>query len=78
MTLTARTGKRRPRWGLRLIGSLGLATVGLFVAIGQGYHTFGTVAAIVAGLFAALVSTIFGWRSMVGMSWWDPSRRDNE
>lgn len=71
-------GMRRPRWGLRLIGSLTLATVGMFVAIAQGHHTFGTVAAIVAGLFAATVASIFGWRSMVGLQWWDPRRRDNE
>lgn len=72
------TGKRRPRWGLRLIGSLGLATVGLFVAMAQGYHTLGTISAIVAGLFAATVASIFGWRSMVGMHWVDRSRRNDD
>ncbi len=76
--MAAGSGRRRPRWGLRLIGSLGLATTGLFVANAQGHHSFGTVAAIVAGLFAATVSSILGWRSMVGLRWWDPSRHDNE
>lgn len=57
--------KRRERWGLRLILCLGLATAGLFTAQAQGYHTAGTIAAIVVGVFGAIVASILGWRSML-------------
>ncbi len=54
--------QRRPRWGLRTLGFLTLATVALLTAINLGGHTIGTFGSLVFGLVGA------GYCSVKGMN----------
>ena len=52
--------RRRPRWGLRTHGFLGLAFLSLVTAVTQGHHTFGTFGSLVIGLVGAGYCSIKG------------------
>ena len=52
--------RRRPRWGLRTLGFLGLSFLSLVTALTQGYHNFGTFGSLVFGLVGAGYCSIKG------------------
>ena len=52
--------RRRPRWGLRTLGFLGLAFLSLVTALTQGHHTFGTLGSLIFGLVGAGYCSIKG------------------
>ena len=54
--------RRRPRWGLRTLGFLGLAFLSLVVALTQGHHTFGTFGSLLFGLIGAGYCSVKGFR----------------
>ena len=54
--------RRRPRWGLRTLGFLGLAFLSLVVSLTQGYHTFGTFGSLLFGLIGAGYCSVKGMR----------------
>jgi hypothetical protein len=54
--------KRRPRWGLRTLGFLGLAFLALATAVSQGYHTVGTLGSLLFGLIGAGYCSVKGVR----------------
>jgi peptidoglycan/LPS O-acetylase OafA/YrhL len=54
--------RRRPRWGLRTLGFLGLAFLSLVVALTQGHHTFGTFGSLLFGLIGAAYCSLKGLR----------------
>jgi peptidoglycan/LPS O-acetylase OafA/YrhL len=51
---------RRPRWGLRTLGFLALATVAIVTAINLGGHTLGTFGSLVFGLVGAAYCSVKG------------------
>jgi peptidoglycan/LPS O-acetylase OafA/YrhL len=53
--------ERRPRWGLRTLGFLGLALLSLVVALTQGHHTFGTLGSLIFGLVGAAYCSVKGF-----------------
>jgi peptidoglycan/LPS O-acetylase OafA/YrhL len=53
---------RRPRWGLRALGFLGLALLAILTSIGLGGHTFGTLGSLIIGLVGAAYCSIRGLR----------------
>ena len=56
--------RRRPRWGLRTLGFLGLAFLSLVTALTQGHHTFGTLGSLLFGLIGAGYCSIKGLRTV--------------
>ena len=54
--------RRRPRWGLRTLGFLGLAFLSLVTALTQGHHTFGTLGSLIFGLVGAAYCSVRGVR----------------
>ena len=54
--------RRRPRWGLRTLGFLGLALLSLVTALTQGHHTFGTLGSLIFGLVGAAYCSVRGVR----------------
>jgi peptidoglycan/LPS O-acetylase OafA/YrhL len=70
---------RRPRWGLRTLGFLGLAFLSLVVALTQGHHTFGTFGSLIFGLVGAGYCSIKGLRVALDHEvfhmLWDRDRR---
>jgi peptidoglycan/LPS O-acetylase OafA/YrhL len=54
--------RRRPRWGLRTLGFLGLAFLSLVVALTQGHHNFGTFGSLIFGLVGAGYCSVKGFR----------------
>ena len=54
--------RRRPRWGLRTLGFLGLAFLSLVTALTQGHHTFGTLGSLIFGLVGAAYCSVKGFR----------------
>ena len=54
--------KRRPRWGLRTLGFLGLAFVALVTSATLGHHTFGTLGSLLIGLIGAGYCSVKGIR----------------
>jgi len=54
--------KRRPRWGLRTLGFLGLAFVAVATSASLGHHTFGTLGSLLFGLIGAGYCSVKGLR----------------
>jgi peptidoglycan/LPS O-acetylase OafA/YrhL len=54
--------KRRPRWGLRTLGFLGLAFVAIVTSASLGHHTVGTLGSLLFGLIGAGYCSIKGVR----------------
>ena len=52
--------RRRPRWGLRTLGLLILATVAVITAQALGHHTVGTLGCLVLGLGGAAYCSVRG------------------
>jgi peptidoglycan/LPS O-acetylase OafA/YrhL len=52
--------RRRPRWGLRTLGFLGLAFLSLVTALTMGHHTFGTFGSLIFGLVGAAYCSMKG------------------
>ena len=51
---------KRPRWGLRTLGFLALATVAIVTAINLGGHTLGTFGSLIFGLVGAAYCSVKG------------------
>ena len=54
--------KRRPRWGLRTLGFLGLALLAIVTSASLGHHTFGTLGSLIFGLAGAAYCSVKGVR----------------
>ena len=54
--------RRRPRWGLRTLGFLGLALLAIVTSASLGGHTFGTFGSLVFGLAGAAYCSVKGVR----------------
>ena len=54
--------KRRPRWGLRTLGFLGLAFLAIVVSASLGHHTVGTLGSLLFGLLGAAYCSVKGLR----------------
>ena len=54
--------KRRPRWGLRTLGFLGLALVAIVTSASLGHHTVGTLGSLLFGLIGAGYCSVKGVR----------------
>jgi peptidoglycan/LPS O-acetylase OafA/YrhL len=52
--------KRRPRWGLRTLGFLGLALVAIVTSASLGHHTLGTFGSLLFGLIGAAYCSVKG------------------
>jgi hypothetical protein len=52
--------KRRPRWGLRTLGFLGLAFFAIVTSASLGHHTFGTLGSLLFGLIGAAYCSVKG------------------
>jgi peptidoglycan/LPS O-acetylase OafA/YrhL len=57
--------RRRPRWGLRTLGFLGLALLSLITAASLGHYTFGTLGSLLFGLIGAAYCSVKGFRVLV-------------
>jgi peptidoglycan/LPS O-acetylase OafA/YrhL len=57
--------KRRPRWGLRTLGFLGLAFLAIVVSASLGHHTVGTLGSLLFGLLGAAYCSVKGLRVAV-------------
>ena len=57
--------KRRPRWGLRTLGFLGLALLAIVVSASLGHHTVGTLGSLLFGLIGAAYCSVKGLRVAV-------------
>jgi peptidoglycan/LPS O-acetylase OafA/YrhL len=57
--------KRRPRWGLRTLGFLGLALLAIVVSASLGHHTAGTLGSLLFGLIGAVYCSVKGLRVAV-------------
>ena len=57
--------KRRPRWGLRTLGFLGLAFLAIVVSASLGHHTPGTLGSLLFGLIGAAYCSVKGLRVAV-------------
>jgi hypothetical protein len=57
--------RRRPRWGLRTLGLLGLALVALVTSASLGHHTAGTLGSLVLGLVGAGYCSVKGLQAAV-------------
>ncbi len=56
---------KRPRWGLRTLGFLGLAMLALVTAVIQGHHTVGTLGSLLFGLVGAGYCSVKGVRAAI-------------
>jgi len=54
--------KRRPRWGLRTLGFLGLALLAIVTSATLGHHTVGTMGSLLFGLIGAAYCSVKGVR----------------
>ncbi len=54
--------KRRPRWGLRTLGFLGLVLLAIITSASLGGHTFGTLGSLILGLVGATYCSVKGLR----------------
>jgi peptidoglycan/LPS O-acetylase OafA/YrhL len=54
--------RRRPRWGLRTLGFLGLALLAVITSASLGHHTFGTLGSLIFGLGGAAYCSVKGVR----------------
>jgi peptidoglycan/LPS O-acetylase OafA/YrhL len=54
--------KRRPRWGLRTLGFLGLALLAIVTSASLGHHTVGTMGSLLFGLIGAAYCSVKGLR----------------
>jgi peptidoglycan/LPS O-acetylase OafA/YrhL len=54
--------RRRPRWGLRTLGFLGLALLAIVTSAGLGHHTAGTLGSLLFGLIGAAYCSLKGLR----------------
>ena len=54
--------RRRPRWGLRTMGFLGLALLAIVVSASLGHHTVGTLGSLLFGLIGAAYCSVKGLR----------------
>jgi peptidoglycan/LPS O-acetylase OafA/YrhL len=54
--------KRRPRWGLRTLGFLGLALLAIVTSASLGHHTAGTLGSLLFGLIGASYCSVKGLR----------------
>ena len=54
--------RRRPRWGLRTLGFLGLAMLSLVTALTIGHYTFGTFGSLLFGFIGAAYCSLKGLR----------------
>jgi hypothetical protein len=54
--------KRRPRWGLRTLGFLGLAFLAIVVSASLGHHTVGTLGSLLFGFIGAAYCSFKGLR----------------
>ena len=54
--------RRRPRWGLRTLGFLGLALLAIVVSASLGHHTVGTLGSLLFGLIGAGYCSVKGLR----------------
>ena len=57
--------ERRPRWGLRTLGFLGLALLAIVVSASLGHHTGGTLGSLLFGLIGAAYCSVKGLRVAV-------------
>jgi peptidoglycan/LPS O-acetylase OafA/YrhL len=57
--------RRRPRWGLRTLGFLGLAFLAIVVSASLGHHTAGTLGSLLFGLIGAAYCSVKGLRVAV-------------
>ena len=62
--MTPASPPRVTRWGLRLLGFLGVAFVAAVAASAQGAYTVVTGPAVLVGLSGASVCTVAGLRSL--------------
>ena len=53
---------RRPRWGFRTLGFLGLALVAIVTSASLGHHTVGTLGSLLFGLIGAGYCSVKGVR----------------
>ena len=56
----ASPAKRRPRWGLRTLGFLGLALLAIVTSASLGHHTLGTLGSLLFGLIGAAYCSVKG------------------
>jgi peptidoglycan/LPS O-acetylase OafA/YrhL len=54
--------RRRPRWGLRTLGFLGLALLAIVTSASLGHHTVGTLGSLLFGLIGAAYCSVKGLR----------------
>jgi peptidoglycan/LPS O-acetylase OafA/YrhL len=54
--------RRRPRWGLRTLGFLGLAMLAIVTSASLGHHTVGTLGSLLFGLIGAAYCSVKGFR----------------
>ena len=57
--------ERRPRWGLRTLGFLGLAFIAVVTSAALGHHTVGTLGSLLFGLIGAAYCSVRGVRGAV-------------
>ena len=57
--------RRRPRWGLRVLGFLALALLAIVTSAGLGHHTVGTLGSLLFGLIGAAYCSVKGMRVAV-------------
>ena len=53
--------ERRPRWGLRTLGFLGLAFIAVVTSAALGHHTVGTLGSLLFGLIGAAYCSVRGY-----------------
>jgi peptidoglycan/LPS O-acetylase OafA/YrhL len=54
--------RRRPRWGFRTLGFLGLALLAIVTSATLGHHTVGTMGSLLFGLIGAAYCSVKGVR----------------
>jgi len=54
--------RRRPRWGLRTLGFLGLTLLAIVTSASLGHHTVGTLGSLLFGLIGAAYCSVKGFR----------------
>jgi len=57
--------RRRPHWGLRTLGFLGLALLSMVTAIAVGHYSFGTFGSLLFGLIGAGYCSLKGLREVL-------------
>jgi peptidoglycan/LPS O-acetylase OafA/YrhL len=56
--------EKRPRWGLRTLGFLGLALLSLVTATSTGHYTLGSFSSLLFGLIGAAYCSVKGLRTV--------------